>query len=224
MKMPEFTAEASLYKTSGRYRVSNGGMFQAATTRRVLLAFDTAGEAACSNCLEKCADNLGICVGIAAATAPFCPPCAAAALAECDTQSVTCAGFCHLPGQSCCPELCYPGKCCGRGETCVSELDPNSRYGCCPSGRNVCEGNCCAEGESCCGGQCCPESYFCIDGVCSPFGIFVTTPPPPPPPPTGPICVVPGYEPCQVGPDNWTCCPPGKECCGPRGCQGTCVA
>src|SRR6266480_4166126 len=227
MNMPGFTAGASLYQTSGRYRVSNGGLFKGAPTQRVVLA-DIIGvdDVACSNCYGKCADNLGICYGIAVAAVPICLPCTGAAFAECNTQSYACTAFCNLPGQSCCPEFCYPGKCCGRGETCVDDNDPNSRYGCCPSNQNVCGGSCCAKGDTCCGDECCPAGHFCLDGkTCSQYGIFVTTPPPPPPPPP-PICLNPDYEPCQVSPDHWVCCPPGQECCGPRGCRpkGFCVS
>jgi hypothetical protein len=223
MKLPEFTAEASLYRTSGRYRVSNRGLVQGAPTQHVVLALGSAGEALCSNCLEKCAQNLGICYGIALATAPFCPPCAAVAFAECDTQSAICIGYCHLPGQSCCPEFCYVGKCCDRGEQCVDDLDPNSRHGCCPSDQNVCGGKCCARGDRCCGNECCPAGWFCNDGFCSQSVPFPTFPPPPPPPPAPFQCMF-GWELCQTSPTSWVCCEPGYECCGARGCQRTCVA
>src|SRR5258707_14447271 len=67
MKMPEFTAEASLYRTRGRYRVSNGGLVQGAPTQPVVLALGTAGEERCSNCLTKCANALGACYAAAVA-------------------------------------------------------------------------------------------------------------------------------------------------------------
>jgi hypothetical protein len=226
MKLPEFTAEASLYRTKGRYRGSNGNFVHGAPTQGVVLTgLGSADEALCSGCLEKCAENLKICVGIAAATALFCPPCAAAALGECDTQAVTCAGYCHLPGESCCPEFCHLGKCCGRGETCVDDQDPDSRHGCCPSDQNVCGGKCCPARYTCCGNECCPPGWFCNNGFCSQSVPFPHEPTPPlPPPPQGPIQCEPGQELCQVSPTRWVCCPPGKECCGARGCQGTCVA
>jgi hypothetical protein len=238
--MPDFSAEFSLYRTNGHYRASTStGLFQGGTRQDVVLALDSHSERLCSNCLEKCAENLGICVALAVATGALLGPAAAgAALAECDTQSVTCAAFCHLPGQSCCPNFCHLGKCCGYGETCVADSDPNARQGCCPAGQNVCGGSCCAAGATCCGGNCCPSGYFCQDGTCTYVGVFPTTPPPTPPSPTPPpgftpptpgfapqsICLNPTYRPCRVAPDRWVCCPPNKECCGPRGCQGTCVA
>src|SRR5258708_26911385 len=75
MKMPEFTAEASLYRTRGRYRVSNGGLVQGAPTQPVVLALGTTGEERCSNCLTKCANALGACYAAAVAGADiFFPP------------------------------------------------------------------------------------------------------------------------------------------------------
>src|SRR5262249_15208027 len=148
MNIPGFTAQASLYRTSSRYRVSNGGLVQGAPTQPVVLSLTTGGEARCSDCLEKCAKNLGICYGIAVASAYFCPPCGGALFAECNTQSYACIAYCHLPGESCCPEFCHLGKCCDRDEQCVDDDDPNSRHGCCPSDQIVCGGKCCAKGDS----------------------------------------------------------------------------
>lgn len=223
MKLPKFTAEASLYRAGGCYRVSCGGFAQGGLAQHVVLSLSTADEALCSNCLQKCAENLGICVGIATATAPFCIPCAGVALAECNTQSAFCVGYCNLPGQSCCPEFCYPGKCCGRGETCVDNGDPNSRYGCCPSDQIVCGGNCCPQRSTCCGGDCCPAGYFCVNGFCSQSVPFPSEPPPPPFN-QGPIlCEFAGLRPCQTSASSFVCCRPGLECCGARGCKTTCV-
>jgi hypothetical protein len=222
MAIPRFTAEASLYQTNKHYRVSNGGLVQASAHEHVVLALGSADEALCSNCLEHCAENLGICVGIAAATFPFCPPCAAVALAECDTQSAICIGYCHLPGQSCCPEFCHPGKCCGRGETCVDDADPNSRHGCCPSGQHVCGGQCCSVGETCCGNECCPAGWFCTNGFCSQSAPFPGGTPPPPRPEPVPFRCYPGWTRCGL----YGCCAPGLECCGTEGyerCLRSCV-
>lgn len=224
MKMPDYTAAFSLYKTNGRYRVSALESVQPRVSQNIIPTLGTTDEVLCSNCLEHCGENLGICVGIAVATFPFCPPCAAVALAECDTQSAVCIGYCHLPGQSCCPEFCHPGKCCGRGETCVDDMDPHSRHGCCPIGQNVCGGQCCFVGATCCGNECCPSGWFCTNGICSQSVPFPggAPPPPPPRPDLPPFRCLPGWTRCGL----YGCCAPGLECCGPEGferCRASCV-
>jgi len=186
-----------------------------------------ATDAKCSECRETCARGLAVC----SAGAIIFPP----ALVGCVTASGACIAACEAPWVSeCCPTPCQvtpfssQHDCCDWGEHCVDQSDPNSRSGCCPRHQAVCGNKCCRPDENCCGDTCCPANYHCSNGFCTefaaaPFGP-ATPPPPLPPPPAAPITCPSGYETCHVSGDHWSCCPPGKECCGPRGCQGTCVA
>lgn len=245
MNMPGFTAEASLYRTSGRYRASASDFGGSPLSEPIVPAYfpGPGTQAACNTCLEGCAKNNAICSFLAMQPLwgcifpPACPVAAAIAgslLAGCQTTHLICSAGCVVPGPwtSCCPKVCSfpnplePGEgCCDEGENCVDRFDPNARHGCCPSDQSVCGGKCCAKGDSCCGDECCPAGWFCVDGFCSQSVSFPTgEPPPPPPSPPGPWYCLLGWEPCQVSPSRWVCCPPGKECCGSKGCQGTCVA
>ncbi len=88
----------------------------------------------------------------------------------------------------------------------------------CPGGRD-CGSNCCAQGEYCCGDTCCPQDHKCCgDGTCCPPDLFCLegggcgyprfdTHPPPPPSPVN-NCIF-GGEPC--GPK---CCFGDTHCCG----------
>ena len=117
-----------------------------------------------------------------------------------------CEATCALPSPlgDCCPHPCRvpdpfnPGDgCCDEGETCVDENDPNSRYGCCPSGRNVCGNNCCLPGDTCCGDACCTAGFNCCNGVCC-----------------AGVCDNNGN--CCPGPDyicNGACCDALSKCC-----------
>jgi hypothetical protein len=224
MKIPEFTAQASLYKTHRSYRSSGLGFNSLPYTQRVEATYIPGPEtqATCSNCLDGCAATLAQCSLIAAAPLlacffpPACPGAAAtsgALLAACDVASLACIGRCQA--LRCCPKACgvpnplNPGEgCCDENENCVDRYDLNSRQGCCPSDQKVCAGKCCARGEFCCGDTCCPAGFFCRDGLfCESqfIGDFPNTPPPPPPVNN---CIF-GGAPCGN-----KCCPPGLECCG----------
>jgi hypothetical protein len=238
MKFPEFTAEVSLYRTNGRYRASASAFGALQPYRSIGLAYIPSEETrlGCYKCLEDfCPRDFAICETAADVTCLINPVVCLGLHAACWEQYTGCLASCNLV--DCCPKACrvpnpiHPGVgCCDAGDNCVDESDPNSRYGCCPSAQNVCGGKCCAMGDTCCGDECCPEGWFCLDvldgKICIQYGTpFVTTPPPPPPPPhLAPFNCEIGSQLCEVAPDRWVCCPPGKECCGPRGCQGTCVA
>jgi hypothetical protein len=225
VSLPAFTADASLYRSRTTWRAPYGGYGAAAA--QITPAWSEHDDRACSDCLESCAEALGWCIAGVGATAIFCPPCAAAALAGCDTTSVSCIAYCHLPTRACCPTFCRPGKCCGHGENCVADDDPQASHGCCPAGVPVCGDDCCSPGDFCCGDTCCPSGWFCQHGSCVQYpGFGTSTPPPPPPPPpdAAHVCdAVPGGEPC-FNSQRWICCPPGLECCGPRGCRVSCVS
>lgn len=226
MNIPEFTAEASLYRTSGRYRASVSAKGDLPSGESIILAYfpGPATQAVCDTCLKKAVRDHVICLGLAGgaclASGPFYPLCFGAAAASCWAKLGWDVGECVI--DDCCPKLCgginpfAPGKgCCDENETCVDRYDPNSRGGCCPSDQIVCGGKCCAKGESCCGETCCPAGYFCRGGwICERefIGSFPTTPPPPP----VNNCIF-GGAPCGN-----KCCPPGLVCCGVYGGQPDC--
>lgn len=227
MSVPEFTAEASLYRTSGRYRSSGSEGSVLWSGESIVPAYypGTATQANCNRCLKTAQKNFGWCLGIGGAgcglgciaAGPFYAACFASCmggvLATCDVNLLRESAACAL--DDCCPKACGtpnpfdPGAgCCDKNEQCVDRYDPNSRGGCCPSDQIVCGGKCCAKGESCCGETCCPAGYFCRDGwICESqfIGSFPTTPPPPAPVNN---CIF-GGVPCGS-----KCCPPGLECCG----------
>jgi hypothetical protein len=211
--MPNFTAEASLYRTRGAYRTSrSAGFGDPQHSHFVTLAYGPSSHAACDDCLQLCLEIYGICF----AGAIFWPP----AQFGCLTEHAACTARCEF-GPACCPKRCTfelgeGAGCCDADEQCVDIKSPNTRTaGCCPSDQVVCAGQCCQKGATCCAGICCPPGYFCRDGLyCERefIGTFPTTPPPVLPP-SKPIlkklCMALGGEPCGRG-----CCPPGLECCG----------
>jgi hypothetical protein len=238
MNIPHFTAQASLYRTSNRYRSSVHDSGGSPSDRSVIAAYMPGQETqrACNNCLDGCAGSLAECSAISTAPLaacvfpPACPAAAAAAgaaLAACNLASLACIARCNI--LRCCPHACQtpnpfdPGAgCCDKGETCVDRYDPNSRQGCCPTDQAVCGGKCCARGFSCCGDTCCPPNYYCLTGgVCSEFPGPSLWPDDwkPVKPPRRPInyCKI-GYEPCGS-----TCCPPGLECCSVGGGKVACM-
>jgi hypothetical protein len=249
MNLPQFNAEASMYRTGNRYRSSAVVFGGSLSTQSVTPALTYEDTVNCERCENKCNDQTAECAGYAVATwtaglaacalsGPLYPICAAGvssayALAEagCAVKLAICSGICNAPGESCCPVSCGLGHCCSTGETCLAD-------GCCPSGQQVCGGTCCAPGASCCGGKCCAPGASCCAGTCCQAGVpcgadggcahFGGGPPPPPPK----FACAPGRAPCGF-PDATgvirTCCPPGLLCCGysaqfgPDCKAGTCI-
>lgn len=236
MNIPQFTAQASLYRPSRRYWSSGSEPKGSPSAQSVVTAYvpGPGTQHDCSACLETCAKTLTLCSAAAAGVAvggcalslfTFGISCAGAAalagtiLEGCVASAAACTGYCAIPVVGpCCPKPCgFPGPtgegCCDADEHCVDQSDPNSRYGCCPSDQSVCGGNCCAKGESCCGDTCCPPNYFCRDGrFCSEYPSDLLPPPGTPPSkkdfsPHSTYCAV-GQTPCGD-----QCCPPGLECC-----------
>jgi hypothetical protein len=209
MNMPQFTAQASIYRTSGRYHTStSSGLDDLQHSQFVTLAYHPTSHARCDDCLTECVKNI---------PATFFTP----------WISWICAANCAL-GPMCCPKRCAfdlgdlaGGGCCDANEECVDPGDPNSRAGCCPSDQRVCGGRCCKKGDTCCGNECCPTGWFCADGFCTPSLPFSQRPPPPPPPP--PISCPAGQQYCKGPSGEWVCCPPGWECCSDWVCRTTCV-
>lgn len=237
MNVPAFTAQASLYRTSNRYRSLSSEPGDPACVHSIVPAYmpGPATQRDCSVCTGLCDKEIegcaivvaGVVSAVCVATLGFgCPGAVAAgeaALTVCAEAYAACIGYCNIPGWVpvvggyCCPKICgFPNPlegsgsgCCDLGEACVDQHDPNSRQGCCPSDQLVCGGHCCAKGEKCCGDTCCPSNYYCVDGYCSeyPTGNVPFGNPPPPPPPVN-NCLF-GGAPCGS-----KCCPPGLQCCG----------
>jgi len=236
MNIPAFTAQASLYRTSNRYRSSGAECDGSMPAQSVVAAYIPGPETMnrCSGCIDVCVATRDIClvkVGIevleeCGGTLGF--GCLGAIgwgyiqTGGCYAHYAECFGICHIPSvdelgwnSPCCPKVCgihTPGSagsgCCDLDETCVGSDVPNTRDGCCPAGQ-YCAGNCCAIGEIC--GS---------DGICRTQPSFTDNTPPPPPPVNN--CIF-GGAPC--GPK---CCPPGLQCCnysaqfGPD-CRTSCV-
>lgn len=234
MNVPEFTAEASLYRTTGHYRSGAGNTAQdkLLSDQSLIPAYYPGSQAtrdACDRCLVRSARDYTTCLAAAAVGSIPCTifygACFGAAAAVCWGYLAWHIGECVT--DDCCPKRCgainplEPGQgCCEADEQCVDRYDLNSRQGCCPADQIVCAGKCCAKGDFCCGGTCCPEGYFCREGVfCERqyIGDFPTTPPPKPPKRQLNYCKA-GWAPCGS-----TCCAPGLKCCSAGGGQVACM-
>lgn len=234
MKVPGFSAQASLYASSNQYR-SSPAADGSALPQSVVAAYIPGPQTQhdCSVCTDACAVPRDVCLAkVAVTVAEACVAslffgCGAAVAlgyiqtASCYSAYEACLGYCNIPGGlgpfsgPCCPKVCGPPNplegsgtgCCDHGEVCVGEDSPNSRDGCCPVGR-FCGGN-----------TCCSPDHTCVEGVCVGFAPFGNGSPPPPPPINN--CIF-GGEPC-----GRKCCFGGFECCndpgGPTCRQGPCL-
>jgi hypothetical protein len=156
MGIPNFTADASLYKSGRVYRAVSTS-YSASTT--INLA-DYVDRSCYTQCRETC-DCSGLISGARAACGRECnnecnesctrpgeePPRPSAPPTRCG--NIDC-----LPGQVCTIDgCCYPSKTCNN--RCLPPL-----WSCCGSGF-------CEPGSLCCGGGCCPiGTYCCGDKVC----------------------------------------------------------
>jgi hypothetical protein len=224
MNLPNFTAEASTYRSRHIYSASLSGTNHWETDQTIVPSYRPGKETldSCYSCTEDgCSGALADCYAGAGLACIF-PPACAAAVGLCWIGYGLCLARCVAPWIGpCCPKPCTvpdpfdPGSgCCDAGETCVSEGDPNARRGCCPSDRSVCGGKCCAAGERCCGNSCCPNP--CCGDECCPFSnnhccgdtcceanipccgntCCSLLPPPGPPPTPPPHSCTPGSAPC----------------------------
>lgn len=198
MNIPEFTAQASLYRTSNRYRSSGSEVSDLPPIQSVVAAYHPGPTTRdnCNFCRRICWDNWSTCDStVVAAFLWWSPGLMTALRFQCDSTEERCLNNC---ADVCCPQLCGPGDpstgagCCDEDESCVDQNDPNSRNGCCPSNQTVCDG------------VCCPAGFSCIGHVCTTG--FPNTPPPPPPY-NG--CTLFGGVPCGT-----KCCYGGLQCCG----------
>lgn len=227
MSIPAFSAQASLYRTSNRYRSSGAEFGGLIADQSVVAAYIPGPETQnkCSGCEDGCAVARNICltkVGVTAfetcaGTGIAFPICAAAVIEfltpGCYEAYSVCLGYCNIPGGlgpfsgPCCPQVCGPPDplrgsgtgCCDHGETCVDENDPNSREGCCPVGQ-FCDGKCCAQG--CCAGTCCGPGDHCCGNACCPPDV---------PCGTDGFCAGFGHGP-PPPPPPFSCAPGGVPC------------
>lgn len=213
MNIPQFTAQASLYKTSNGYRSSGCEFSHLPSGQSVVAAYHPGPttRAICNGCLQVCSDNWHSCESAAIGLFSWWNlPLMIGLEAMCDSARERCHNDC---ADVCCPQRCAPGEpstsgagCCDADEGCVDQNDPNAREGCCPSNQSVC------------GGQCCPPGFFCMDNLCTTG--FPKTPPPPSPPDNG--CMLFGGVQCGK-----KCCYGGLQCCGVFNgnpdCRTTCL-
>jgi hypothetical protein len=193
MNMPEFTAQASLYRTSGRYRSSGLGGGDASAGEAIFPAYypgaDT--QARCNNCMTICVERYegalaAGAVGCAAgciATGPLYPACYATCmggvLASADAwllgcEFLSCAaprselfGWHPLGTSPCCPKVCGFLNPFVPGEGCCDEDEHCvDRFD--PNARQ----GCCPSDQSVCGGKCCAKGETCCGNECCPPGWF----------------------------------------------------
>ncbi|SEE09935.1 hypothetical protein SAMN05216482_9185 [Streptomyces sp. PAN_FS17] len=205
MPVPTATAEASLYRTSGVYRLAPG---------RLRSGPNVALAGSCYNeCIGECPyewENY---------------ECKQYCQVKCDVEEGP---------PPCLGELCIHygsnamRRCCPSGTTCCLGYEeyPSTRQmiGCCAPGRDCCDGKCCDPGYSCCytrwgRGHCCPPGQKCCDGVCYTPGPGTTCE-------GGTLCME-GHVPCGAdcckSPEkciDGKCCKPGVFCGGEQCCEG----
>lgn len=193
MNIPGFNAEASIYRTSGRYRSSGLGGGDASAGGAIFPAYypgaDT--QARCNNCMTGCVEKFEYCLAVGAggcafgciATGPLYPACYAACmggvLGSCDAgllgcEFLTCAaprpelfGWEPLGESPCCPKVCGF----------LNPLVPGE--GCCDKGEHCVDRfdpnarqGCCPSDQSVCGGKCCAKGDRCCGNECCPAGWF----------------------------------------------------
>jgi hypothetical protein len=219
VSIPQFTAEATLYRSRRQYRLSPTNSGAPQSDQPITPAYFPGPETMkeCYHCTEvSCAREYGECLIGAHATCaasvwlPFLAPVCILAEEGCPSDYVRCLATCVAPVVGdCCPHPCRvpnpfsPGDgCCDAGETCVDENDPNSRGGCCPSGQSVCGGKCCLPGDICSGDACCPPgTQMLCNGVCC-----------------AGVCDKDGNC-CQTDLCGGKCRPPFNKCCNGQICD-----
>jgi hypothetical protein len=204
MRLPGFSAEASLYKTSGNYRMSGTfGQANGTIQPMVTIRSDFETTATYESLLNSFwRESLGRDVSIWMDSRTCCQNCLSKTLCA-DEQ-------CRRQRLSSCSIQCNAADIGGCG---------------CPPGRAVCEGECCGEGQVCTGSGCCSPNQVCNDRccgltqICTPVGCCAWNSVvckdrccPPGWSCTSEGCGSPGLY-CESAP-----CPSGKFCCGGKIC------
>ena len=194
MRLPGFSAETSLYKTSRHYRLiakfgqADGTIYLTLSINALvkssldfielgtkssldLIYFDRPSPISGRECWRQCLGS---------------NPCADESCRR--QRGFSCTKKC---GPQPCPKLgqtrCYFGECCEPGEVCTLDgcFHPNSVCrdhfgddrlcvgrclpgGCCPTGNVVCNNQCCGIGWSCTSEGCCPPGVCCETTACAP--------------------------------------------------------
>ena len=202
MRLPGFSAETSLYRSSVSYcltRASTGA--DGVTLQRFALGsrHSFPGPSAARDgllarglrCSQCHLDDTGACVQVCTNCPPGIQP------DGCTEDTSPCPdGACCPPGQ----DPCYVGFnqfCCPQGQSCCNPYSP------------ILADRCCPQGQSCCNpttGLCCPVGYCCFPGCCSP---------------DKPRCCYPSSGDCCSLTEQ--CCP-GGGCCPNLAlcCDGSC--
>ena len=132
MNIPAFTAQASLYRTSNRYRSSGFEAHGLRSSESVIAAYSP-GQATlqrCRSCLNTCAFDRENCLAFADRAVSWWNPAVGILLyAGCETDFADCRDKCGTGLGPCCPKACGPRDpynradgCCDSDETCV-EVD-----------------------------------------------------------------------------------------------------
>jgi hypothetical protein len=240
MSLPRTTAESSLYRSSGHYRLLAGGM---GTNSGVHLA-----DSCMDDCMAECTGDSATCrFECRAQCGPRPPACepgyqwcfGTGGHRTCCPESTNCCVHYDRPSLrellSCCEagqECCYPYGGCYDPR--LQQCTPSGIWNCpsdralclgiccevgqvctpqwCTAPEQVCHGNRCVPGERCTPQGCCPEIRITRSGNCCPLGQVSDV--------TKDQCCTPGWSRTSQG-----CCPPG-ECCetvpcpqGKRCCQ-----
>jgi len=213
MSSPRFTAENSLYKTTGHYCTATAppqarlaipqeflplGSLGIRPTPAFVSCFpchlDETGACVqdCTRCLPGHVDG---CQDFTQACAPSecCPPGRDACFAAHKPQFCCPPGLscCHPETNLCCREQCCFDHCCAATENCCTL--PGAPVGCCPAGQDCTFEGCCPIGQGC-NNHCCAPGQTCCNGVCTTVGTNLN---------------------CRGCGDV---CPPGTTCC-----NGVCV-
>src|SRR5437762_9859465 len=122
MNIPEFTAEASLYRSRKSYRVATAESSVSLPADSIVLALTGEGAAACQDCEQSCAETYSACMALALATV-WIPWLGGGIGVTCTAVSWACLARCNAEGHACCPKSCG-SYCCSYGEQC-------SHSGCC---------------------------------------------------------------------------------------------
>jgi hypothetical protein len=186
MKLPGFSAETSLYKTSRHYRMI-GKFDQGDETIYPTLSISdlvksspdfsdfarlkptdfVSVRACCRDCLRfPCADE-----SCKRQRSYYCTSkCNAYDIGGCERPCPpgreVCEGLCCGPGEVCTLDGCSPPNLVCNDRICFGQCLPGGF--CCPPDRVVCNNRCCEWGWSCTSEGCCPPGVCCESAACPP--------------------------------------------------------
>jgi hypothetical protein len=220
MRLPGFSAETSLYRTSRHYRTiakfgQADGIIHPTFSIQDFIElspdfFDISllGPTAfisvrvcCRDCMSGCNYTDELRQKLCRATCTI--KCGASDIGGCGCppERLGCRGQCCKPGEVCTLDGCSdPSRVCNNRR--CGPFERCTPVGCCPEDSVVCNDRCCPRGSSCSSDGCCPEGHVVCNNRCCLPGWSCTS--------EG--CCPPGVC-CES-----TACPPGKFCCGGKVC------